>query len=179
MARPLFTQYTNLGTPTSPHMALEREPVVVGRYYPSYEQPTIWTIDLPLERVSAREKLEELVRMPENWDGYGAVPIRIETTRNALRMLEILPDEIPMPDITPNPNGTVSFEWESPAGIGHLEIGRTRCSFSITPRHRDRSILRDWRMDEPGPNVGELVIRHLYSTAHYITTITDILTMAS
>jgi len=146
-------------------------------YRLSYVQPTgtepyvsvafTWNIDLPRERMVAREKIEQLARMPENWDGYGALPIRPETAQNALDALKMLPDEIPMPDIVPNSNGTISFEWESPSGIGHLEIGRTRFSFYIKVQHLAHPILRDWRVGEPAPNIGQLVKTHLYSTAQY------------
>jgi hypothetical protein len=37
------------------------------------------------------------------------------------------------PDITPNPNGTVSLEWESEIGYAMLEVGITRLSFYAKP----------------------------------------------
>ena len=36
-----------------------------------------------------------------------------------------------MAEITPNSNGTVSFEWQSPFGHANLEIKLTRYSFFV------------------------------------------------
>jgi hypothetical protein len=182
MASPLYTLYTSPGTPTFRSMILKREPVVAGRYnllpgHPTGSEPygsieITWTIAPPVERGFAREKIEGFARMPENWDGYGAVRIRTETKQNAIDALEMLHDKVPMPDIIPNPNGTLSFEWESLAGIGHLEIGRTRFSFYIKPRYFGHPVLRDWQVGEPSPDIGQLVISHLYHTEPHIRIIT-------
>lgn len=172
MASPPFVLSTNPGTPTSGRVVVTRNPVIVGRYDPLHGQPTSsepdevvalrFESDLAAERGTARETIEACARMPENWDGYGALRIRAETAQNALDVLEVLPDEVPTPDVTPNPNGTLSFEWESASGVGHLEIGRTRFSFYIQARHLDHPVLKDWRRGEPVPNVGQLLINHLY-----------------
>jgi hypothetical protein len=168
-SRPIL--YTNSGTPTVAPMRRPHEPMVAGQYNlplcPTDLEPsgsiTITSESTPLNwRGAAREKIEEFARMPENWDGYGALRMSIETIQNALSMLEKLPHDVPMPDMTPNPNGTLSFEWESPVGIGHLEIGRTRFSFYIKPRDSGQPILSDWQVGEPSPDIGTLVIRHLY-----------------
>jgi hypothetical protein len=182
MAGPQFTFYTSPGTPTLRSMILKREPVVAVRYnllpgqhtgsepYGSIE--ITWTITPPVERRVAREKIEEFARLPENWDGYRAIRIRTETKQNAIGALEMLDDKVPMPDIIPNPNGMLSFEWESQAGIGHLEIGRTRFSFYIKPRYVGHPVLRDWQVGEPRPDIGQLVISHLYHTEPHIRIIT-------
>jgi len=69
-----------------------------------------------------------------NWDGYGAVPIGDETKKNALGALNYLETQTCAPEITANPNGTLSFEWETSQGFGQLEIGRTRYSFYVQPQ---------------------------------------------
>jgi len=76
-------------------------------------------------------RLEELYRMPAGWDGYGALPISSTTKYNALQALRGIIPHAPTPDITPNPNGTISYEWETDRGVAHLEIGQTRLSFYI------------------------------------------------
>lgn len=113
-------------------------------------------------RRAAQEQIEEFAMMPENWDGYGALRIRAETAQNALDALEVLPREVPTPDVTPNSNGTLSFEWETSLGIGYLEIGRTRFSFYIQTRHLAHAVLRDWQIGERAPNIGPLLISRLY-----------------
>jgi len=48
-----------------------------------------------------------------NWDGYDAAPIVPETLRIARVMAELLSGE---PDIATGGDGTIGFEWVSPAG---------------------------------------------------------------
>lgn len=64
----------------------------------------------------ANEIVQELNNIYEdcsqpNWDSYGATPIDIETYRESLRFIEYLPKDIPCPELTPEPDGEVSFEW--------------------------------------------------------------------
>lgn len=79
----------------------------------------------------AQAKVSEFANMQPNWDGYGAEPVGPITSGNAAQALNILSYQLPMPDITPNPNGTLSLEWETGAGCAHMEIGRTQFSLYI------------------------------------------------
>ncbi len=65
------------------------------------------------------------------WDRDDALPISHETKQNALHALKICKIVIPDPEITPNSNGTLSFEWETELGFGYLEIGETKYSFYV------------------------------------------------
>lgn len=88
---------------------------------------TPFCVSAPLE-----QQVEELAGLPENWDGYGALPINAATKYNALSVLPGLLAVGHAAEITPNPNGTLSFEWETADGCAHLEIGQSRLSFYIT-----------------------------------------------
>ena len=46
-----------------------------------------------------------------NWDGEGAEAISTETHEVALRLLESLPSDMPLPSITAEPDGQLKFEW--------------------------------------------------------------------
>ena len=46
-----------------------------------------------------------------NWDCYGAEPISPETVEAARRLLEMLPDTLGKPHISPGSDGTIGFEW--------------------------------------------------------------------
>ncbi len=59
----------------------------------------------------------------ENWDGYGAQPISESAYINAIELYLQLPRQYPKPDITPEPDGAIGFEW-------YLEPYRT-LSFSV------------------------------------------------
>lgn len=71
-------------------------------------------------------ELEELKRLPENWDGEGAAPIHPSTIEHAKKAINILLRYLPAPEIYPNPHGTVSLEWQSRSVVVDLEIGRRR-----------------------------------------------------
>lgn len=45
------------------------------------------------------------------WDGYGALPIAQETYDEAVRFLSAMPSWLPTPEIVPEPNGDIGFEW--------------------------------------------------------------------
>ena len=111
---------------------------------------------------AAIDKVEELAAMPENWDGYGAIQISLETKKNAQSALEAILRHAPVPDITPNPNGTVSFEWETAQGIGHLEIGRTKFSFYIKPCSGGTPLLADGGVNQITDDFGRLVAIWLF-----------------
>lgn len=47
----------------------------------------------------------------KDWDGYDAYPITKEALDQALMFIEALPENIIIPDIAPEPSGSLSFEW--------------------------------------------------------------------
>lgn len=82
----------------------------------------------------AQAVIKQVAYAEPNWDGYGASPISTEAKENALRAIKSLLPVAPTPEISPNPNGTLSFEWETEEGRAHMEIGRTLYSFYVSPR---------------------------------------------
>ncbi len=61
----------------------------------------------------------------DNWDGYGGIPTEESCYKNVELFLNAA-DNFPEADIYPNPNGTISIEWENQKGEVYLEIGNTR-----------------------------------------------------
>ena len=61
------------------------------------------------------QTLEALVGQAStpNWDGYGAQPVRSGAIEEAARVLEILPPEIPAPEPSVEPDGSVGLEWHA------------------------------------------------------------------
>jgi hypothetical protein len=47
----------------------------------------------------------------EGWDGYGAVPVSQYAARRAVDMIRALPSHLPIPEITPEPDGSMSLDW--------------------------------------------------------------------
>jgi hypothetical protein len=58
------------------------------------------------------KRLEELIQLPDGWDGYHARPVLFETAVFAIRMLERLySEDIPMPFLVPGYAGDLQAEW--------------------------------------------------------------------
>jgi hypothetical protein len=47
----------------------------------------------------------------DNWDGYGAKRIPARAYLEAIRLAELIPRELPLPEVVPEPNGDIAFEW--------------------------------------------------------------------
>jgi hypothetical protein len=122
---------------------------------------------------ASKEMLNQVSLREPNWDGDGALPISPETNSNALAALRIFETVVPAPEITPNPNGTLSFEWETDAGVGYLEIGRTRYSFYVKPIGGP-AILHDGTTENVSSTLGMLVDDLLYEKPQTAQLVTDL-----
>jgi hypothetical protein len=58
---------------------------------------------------SLRELADDCAR--DDWDGDGAVALEPAAVANAERFLRALPEGIAMPECSPEPDGSVSFDW--------------------------------------------------------------------
>ena len=47
----------------------------------------------------------------DGWDGFDAIPISSKIVEKAKQFLDALPLSIPAPEIIPEPDGTIGFEW--------------------------------------------------------------------
>ena len=85
---------------------------------------------ISLRHQIAKEVIQKLNNIYEdcsqpNWDGYGAKPIDIETYYESQRFINCLPESLPYPEVTPDPDGEVSFEWfKNSKRIFSVSIGR-------------------------------------------------------
>ena len=80
---------------------------VVGKTVSLDLKGTIDWTDLALEEL---EKVYEEC-LEANWDGYGAMPISRETYSKSRKLLRMMPSSLPMPDISAEPGGEITFEW--------------------------------------------------------------------
>jgi len=61
---------------------------------------------------AVRARIEHLLTLEENWDSYGAAPIRRDLAEEALAtLLEIAPPGTPAPQVFATPRGGLQFEW--------------------------------------------------------------------
>ena len=62
----------------------------------------------------------------DDWDGYGALPIDPLVVWNAEEFIRALPDNLPVPEVSPEPDGSISFDWiRSRNQIVSVSIGTT------------------------------------------------------
>lgn len=69
-----------------------------------------------------------------NWDGYGAYPLEIDSASNAISLIDKIGEEIfcRVNDYFPNPNGTISFIWTNDDDeVISLEIGNQLMSYYV------------------------------------------------
>ncbi len=58
------------------------------------------------------------------WDGYKAEPIRTETFGRLIAFLRAMPENIPTPDLVPEPDGEISVDWQlGPRRIFSVSVG--------------------------------------------------------
>lgn len=168
----------DLPFPVYPHQALSDTSIVQERSIdPAYTwiQPITKVPELAA-LVTAENQIEKFGRMPEGWDGYGALPISIVTKHNSLEALRGVSVYPPAPEITPNSNGTLSFEWETELGVAHLELGQTRLSFYVNLVSGDPVFL-DASCDDlliASLNIGFLVSIKLFPMRYAMASVTDI-----
>lgn len=81
-------------------------------------------------RIEARGHVLAIANYQDDWDGYGAIRPLSECLSHAL---DILGDEQfnveHLTDIYPNPNGTITFEWEQNDNEIGLELGNNEFSY--------------------------------------------------
>jgi hypothetical protein len=69
---------------------------VIGSYYQNWEKAINNAVSQSLE---------------DNWDGFGAKAVDINSYENAVRFCRMLPITIPIPEIYVDNNGMLEFEW--------------------------------------------------------------------
>lgn len=57
------------------------------------------------------QEIGHIADLEENWDGYGAGPIRTDVLWYALRLLQTVMDDYPAPQLTPMSHEGVLLEW--------------------------------------------------------------------
>lgn len=123
----------------------------------------------------ARDTIDEYGEFEDDWDGYGAKPIDPVTLSNAQAAAVALLSSraLPAPDLTPNSNGTISFEWESSAGFAHLEIGKSRYAFFIKLESGDRFV-RDGEATSVEAFLSELIQSALFPKVQPTPTLSNV-----
>ena len=79
--------------------------------------------------INAKKSLYDLYDLlfectESNWDGYGALPVDLDSFNEASRFIQILPTTIQEPEVSVDPDGEISFEWYlTPKKVFSVSIG--------------------------------------------------------
>ena len=83
-----------------------------------------------VQRESAQDEIRALANYMDDWDGYGAIRPLSECLNHALEIVRNKKFNLDfLTDIYPNPNGTLSLEWEQDDNEIGLELGKEEFSF--------------------------------------------------
>lgn len=125
----LSPRWTAGATPRSAFDTLQT--ALLQNYSPAgfASRTTSWHSQRPKKILA--DAISRLSDLPDRWDGEGAQAIAPDAIIMASGLIAALPDAIPTPDFSPNPNGTISFYWTLSHGYAELEIGRTRHSWAL------------------------------------------------
>ena len=100
---------TSTDTGVSPEAQLIREDLMtVLRSF--YESSYIRDVHRPAH-LALRETMADA--SADNWDGYGARGVTESTFLKALYFLRSLPSTVPSPEVSPEPDGEIAFEWHA------------------------------------------------------------------
>ena len=87
-----------------------------------------------LRKEDVLSSIDEFVNLENNWDGYGANPLSLESAKNAKEFISNLSDELfkNFYDGFPNTHGTISFEWKNEKDDEFfIEIGDKLVSYCL------------------------------------------------
>jgi len=78
------------------------------------EADTVSREAIPAWLAQTEEEIQAFLRLPENWNSYGARPIAPHTLRAAMELLnDIVRSDTPRPIAIPTAGGGVQFEWHT------------------------------------------------------------------
>lgn len=94
--------------------------ILVSPQPPAWVQPTL-------------QSLDRLMRLPDNWDRYGACRVHPSAAFTTLRMLaEVMTPETPSPSIVPTSKGGLQLEWHRNGVDLEIEaVSMNRVSFYV------------------------------------------------
>ncbi len=76
--------------------------------------------------------LKNFDKLKNNWDGYGALEVEQESHLSVKKLFSSGTFNLfPESNIFPNPNGTITIEWENNSGYANLEVGNKLFTFFV------------------------------------------------
>ena len=71
------------------------------------------------------DSIDSFLSLNNNWDGYEAIPLGVESAKQARKFINLIPNKLftHFYDGYPNTHGTISFEWRRDKDEFFIEIG--------------------------------------------------------
>ncbi|SRR5260221_7551033 len=80
----------------------------------------------------ARNEIDKILALKQNWDGQGAVPVLSEVGETSVKLFNLPAFIDGVSDIFPNPHGTITIEWTNARKEKlSLEIGVNNYSYFV------------------------------------------------
>lgn len=70
----------------------------------------------------------------DGWNGEGAVGITEDVANRAIKFVVALPDDLPLPDPAPDPDGEISLDWHGLTSRFSLSIGKSGDRYAYATR---------------------------------------------
>lgn len=92
-------------------------------------------IDLP--KISKQTIIKDILSyktLVNSWDGYGALPLETLSAINTINLIDLIGEKTfgKITNYYPNPNGTISLEWENNSNeILSIEVGNNSLSYFV------------------------------------------------
>lgn len=90
--------------------------------------------DINIDKYSLVEKILSFKSLENNWDGFNAIPLGVKCATNSIKLLDSFNPNMlsKISDIFPNPNGTITIEWENNISeMVSLEIGKETFTYYV------------------------------------------------
>lgn len=113
------------------------------------------TKKIPQIKYCKKDLVKEIISfksLKQNWDGFEALPLEVESAANAIALIDLLGDEINshLDQIYPNPQGTISLIWNNDSNeTVFVEVGNNTMSFYVqlagkAPQFFNNIVLNDF-----------------------------------
>ena len=100
-----------------------------------------------------------------DWDSFGAEPIADAVYFNATKVLSLLPVDLPKPDIIPDNDGFIEFEWQSNRRNFSLYITDTNLILYAGFYEQEDRLSGRFKFDNAFPERIKLLAKDVYKTA--------------
>lgn len=104
LAATLYERYENPGVS-------EESVDLVDTFTAVNKRANLASSTLPAQEAEDNLGMVFVDRLDDDWDGYGATPLSVGAYSEARQFIRALPNSWPMPEVVPEPEGSIALEW--------------------------------------------------------------------